>query len=363
MVKFSRLPFLALGIIALLGAMWGGLGRLGWNVHVSDSFLVIPNHGHLMVAGFLGTLIALEQAVALGHKWGFLAPLFTGIGAIAVAVGVTSISHIIPLTLITIGSAILLIITFTVYRQKPALYTEIMMIGAFSLVVGNSLLLNKWPIHKLIVWWMVFPVLTILGERLELARFGPLPKTANFILYTGLIILIAGMPLTILPMQEIGNILTGIAFLIFTFWLFCFDIARQTVKQSGLTRFTAVSLLLGYIWLGAGGVISIYLGITGPMAQGNLYDLFIHAVFLGFTFSMIFGHAPIIFPAILNITISYHPRFYIHLLLLHISLFIRILGDIVPWYEGRLWGGLFNVIAILFFLINTITSIRKTTSN
>ena len=40
-------------------------------------------HGSLMVLGFLGTVIALERAVALRQRWGFLSPALLGIGGVA----------------------------------------------------------------------------------------------------------------------------------------------------------------------------------------------------------------------------------------------------------------------------------------
>jgi len=52
-------------------------------------------------------------------------------------------------------------------------------------------------------------------------------------------------------------------------------------------------------------------------------------------------------------------RFYVHLGLLHIALILRLISDILEWEIGRLWGGMFNGIAILLFLLNTVTSIKK----
>jgi hypothetical protein len=74
---------------------------------------------------------------------------------------------------------------------------------------------------------------------------------------------------------------------------------------------------------------------------------------------MIFGHAPIIFPAILGSPVTYRPAFYIHLVLLHLSLLIRLLGDLANQFEIRRWGGLLNEIAILLFLGMTVYSILK----
>ena len=44
-------------------------------------------HGPLMVLGFLGTLIALERAVALRSTLGYAAPALLGLGGLARAAG------------------------------------------------------------------------------------------------------------------------------------------------------------------------------------------------------------------------------------------------------------------------------------
>ena len=46
-----------------------------------------------------------------------------------------------------------------------------------------------------------------------------------------------------------------------------------------------------------------------------------------FVFAMVFGHAPIIFPAVLRVTVPYHPVFYAPLVLLQASLALRVAGD------------------------------------
>jgi hypothetical protein len=73
---------------------------------------------------------------------------------------------------------------------------------------------------------------------------------------------------------------------------------------------------------------------------------------------MIFAHAPIIFPAVLRLPMAYTPRFYSHLILLHLSLVLRVAGDLLPWYEARLWGGMLNVLVLLLFMANTVLAVR-----
>ena len=108
----------------------------------------------------------------------------------------------------------------------------------------------------------------------------------------------------------------------------------------------ALALLPGYAWLGVGGVLWLR---HGAVLAGPAHDAELHAIFLGFVFSMIFGHAPIIFPAVLNLQIHFQPIYYLPLVILHASLALRILGDILLWQTPRMWVGLLNGIAILTF--------------
>jgi len=146
---------------------------------------------------------------------------------------------------------------------------------------------------------------------------------------------------------DLGVRLSGAGVLGLAFWLLQFDIARQTIKRTGLTRFIAICLLSGYLWLiVSGGVALIY----GAIPAGPIYDAMLHSIFLGFVFAMIFGHAPIIFPAVLGFRIEYHPRFYAPLAILHLSLVLRIVGELAGFGWARLWGGLINAVAVIAYL-------------
>src|SRR5699024_10436733 len=76
-----RLAFLIPAGLAMLAGLDAALLLLGVWAPVSTENL--PDlHGILMVFGFLGTVIALERAVALAKPVGFLAPGLLGLGAI-----------------------------------------------------------------------------------------------------------------------------------------------------------------------------------------------------------------------------------------------------------------------------------------
>ena len=146
--------------------------------------------------------------------------------------------------------------------------------------------------------------------------------------------------------------LTGLGF-----WLLRYDMAKRSIRLQGLSRFMGLALYIGYGWLITAGLLMIW---TGAVTGGYWYDAILHSIFLGCVFSMIFGHAPVIFPVVLKLPVAFRPSFYFHLGLLHLSLLLRIAGDISQIDPLRKWGSLLNAVAILLFLYNTVTSIVDT---
>ncbi|HSE83996.1 MAG TPA: hypothetical protein VLB01_05565 [Thermodesulfobacteriota bacterium] len=361
MKKTHRFRFLIilLGGLALISALWAGLLRLGWNLpSVTISLPLI--HGPLMVSGFLGTLISLERAVALGHRWSYIVPLLSGIGGLVLIIGVHSTLSIALITSSSIGLAFLLI---TIFRRHLALYGIVMILGAFCWCIGNTLWLLGFPFYQVSLWWTGFLILTIAGERLEMSRVLRLPQTARAMFAFATFMFISGAILSAKPFS-VGGKVAGAGMIILAAWLLHYDVARRTAFQAGLARFIAVSLLLGYVWLGIGGILELFFG--GAPA-GFYYDAILHSVFVGFVFSMIFAHAPIIIPSVLNLQafIPFHPLLYVPLIILHTSLAVRVIGDLAQWLPGRKWGGLLNAVAILLFMVNImyLSRIAKRTTD
>ena len=346
-----RFPLMAMGMVALLAALWGGLLRLGWNwPNVRPTLPAV--HGPLMISGFLGTLIGLERAVALRQWWTYVAPLLTSLGAVALIVGVPG--GVGPL-LMALGSLGLVVIFAEIIRRQSGLSEVTMGLGALIWLGGNGLWLAGWPIFSVVPWWAGFLVLTIAGERLELSRFVPVSRANRMAFVSAVGLFLAGLLLAGVAFDN-GERLSGLGMLALSIWLLRYDIARRAVQKPGLTRFVAISLLSGYCWLAVAGLLWLRLG---GVVAGPYYDAVVHAIFLGFVFSMIVGHAPIIFPAVLGMPVPFRSAFYSHLALLHLSLALRVVGDLAVWWQGRMWGGLLNVVAVLLFLGNMALSVRQ----
>ena len=340
-----RVPVMALAMVALLTGVWAGLLRLGWQVPLLAATLPSA-HGPLMVSGFLGTLIGLEGAVALGYWWAYAGPLATALGTVALVTDMPGHPGAIVMTLGSLGCVLT---GGIIIRRQPALFAIIMGLGALAWLVGNALWLVGWPIYRVVPWWAGFLVLTIAGERLELSRLLLLTRRTQLAFLVGVGLLLCGLAMGWVAF-DVGVRVAGMGMLWLAWWLLSYDLARRQVRQAGLPRFTAICLLSGYGWLGVSGALALRFG--GVMA-GPHYDAMLHALFLGFVVAMLFGHAPTILPAVLGAPVPFRPRFYSHLGVLHLSLLLRVGGDLAGWWPGRSWGGLLNGVALGLFLANT----------
>ena len=353
-MKLNRfpLPFLFLAILGLLAALWAGLMRLGWQLPALTPTLAML-HGPIMISGFLGTLITLERAVAMKQKWMYLSPLLSGLGWLLATILPNLPLGVILLTFASLGGVAILT---EIVRRETALHTVTMFLGSLAWLTGNLLWMFGWQIYQVVFFWMAFLVLTIAGERLELSRVLRPSKTQQ-ILFGGIVVIfLAGILLALFNLQ-LGTRLSGLGLLLLPLWSLRNDIAWRNIRHKlPLTRYIAWCLALGFIWLGVGGGLSLGFG---AQVAGPRYDALLHVVFVGFVMSMIFGHAPIILPAILGIPINFQPAFYVHLIVLHVSLLVRVIADYTNQSTLRMWGGLMNEIAILIFIGMTVYSVRK----
>jgi hypothetical protein len=338
---------------ALLGGMGAGLARLGWGMDsLSKGWMLV--HGPLMICGFLGTLICLERGVALASRvpLSLAVPAINAVGALALLLWPDSIAAKV---LLTAGSAGLVLLFAYMFRLHPSRDVAIMAAGAVSWLIGNILWLGGQPVHMVVHWWSAFLILTIVGERLELSRVRRLTRSQQTLLVLTVGVFLAGVALTQVQLV-LGVRVLGAGAILMAAWLLRFDIARRTIRQTGLPRYIAACLLLGYVWLGVGGAIAIWKGL---LIAGPDYEMVLHAFLLGFVFSMIFGHMPIILPALTGLQVTFHPLFYGHLALLHLTLAYRIYGNLVLDQTARRWGGMLNVAAVLLFLLVTAVTVMR----
>jgi len=342
-----HLPLLAVILAAMAIGVLAGLARIGWSVPSVGADRA-GLHGPTLVAGVFGTLIALERAIAMrtvtSRPWtpADLAPILGGAGTLVLLVSGATVP---ALVLLGAGAVGLLAINLDMLRRHPTLDIATMAVGAVILVLADVAWLAGRNVALLTPWWIAFLVLTITGERVELARirFGGPAGRAGFAVAVGLYVVTL---LAVLADASLGARLSGLGLLAITAWLLRHDVAWMTVRHPGFPRYAAICLLGGYVWLGVAGFILV---ASPGLWAGLTYDAFLHAVLLGFVFSMIFAHAPFIVPGIVGRRVGYHPLAWLPLLLLHVSVAARIAGDLLPDQDLRQAAGLLSAVAILFY--------------
>ena len=338
-----RLPALAAGGVSLMAGLYAALLLLGFALPIPRPEL--PDvHGSLMVLGFVGTLVCLERAVALGTRWALVGPACSGLGALVLVLAGPVLAGKL---LLATGGVFLLCIYRALWRRQASVALLAQAAGAFAWYAATLLWLGGFGIPELVPWLATFVVATIAGERLELAHVTLMGPARQRWFLAALATLVAGATATSL-WPDTGAYLFGAGLLAVVAWLVSFDVARRLIRARGLPRYVAVGLLAGYAWLALAGLIW---AAGGSTFAGARYDATAHAVFLGFTMSMIFVHAPIILPAVLRRPLPYRPILYLPLALLHLTLVVRVVvGDVAGVEAVWRWSGAGNVVAVLGFV-------------
>ncbi len=344
-----RITVALVAVSALVLGVWMGLMRIGW-------FFGTPpapgTHGPILVLGFLGTVIGMERAVAVGRSWAWATPILAAGSVITMLTGAPT-----ELTgaLLLVAGSVLVALFATAYRMQPEPHIILMGVGAVAWVLAAGTWLAGEPVPSLVPWLAAFLILTIAGERLELARLIATTRSAKMQLAGAVAVVIVGSAIA-WAYGETGARIAGLGNLLIALWLLRYDIARRTIRLGGVTRYMAAGLLIGYAWLAVSGALWI---TTGLQMASTGYDAALHTLFLGFIMSMIMAHAPIVIPALAGLAFPFGREMWIPLIFLQISVIVRVTGDLTGSYEMKRWGGMLNAIALALLVLIVITTVVR----
>lgn len=325
----ARVWLLLPAAVCLMGGLDAGLVLLGVPAPIPSSRLG-DVHGPVMVLGFLGAVIALERATALRARWGYTAAGLLGLGgALLLSPAPRSVGQVMLLD----GCAALVAVLVALWRRRrdDAVLVEVL---AGCLAVMAALLWVRVDAAVVVPMLSGFIVLTIAAERVELSRVH-LPARAGAVL----VALASAVTLaaTLAPLvPQVGARLFGVALMALVVWLAPRDVAVRMVHARGLPRFAASAMLLGYGWLALAATAWTAAGATHDI---RVYDVLVHAVFLGFAMSMVLAHLPVILPAVVRRAVPYRRALWAPLALLHAALALRVAGDLADVPELVRVGG------------------------
>lgn len=346
-----RRGLLVVAAAAALAAAFAGLARLGYSLAWGPTY--VASHGSLFVLAVFGTVISLERAVALGRRWGLLAPGLSAVAAVLMLAGVASAAWL------TAAAAVALVaINAVMVRRQAAPFTWLMLLGGLVLAVGDVAWALGRPAFEVVPTWIGFFVLTIVAERLELSRLAPTPRWA-----TGVLVAVAGVfaaaACASMFERQWGLPILGVSMALLGAWQLRFDLSRRTVRQHGLPRFAALGVLSGAAWLLVGGAL---FAVPGLPVAGPWNEAALHTVFVGYVLSMVFAHAPITLTSVARVRLAFHPALYGGLALLHVSLVVRVLGSLLESAPLRQAGALANAAALVAFALAVIYARLRTSS-
>ena len=337
--------------ISLLAGLDGALLLLGvWSPVTSTR--LSEWHGPLMVLGFVGTVICLERAVALGHRLAYLVPAVSGLGVIVLLAPLPFDSARAGLALLTLAQLGLLTIYVPLWRRSHDDAVVIQGAGAFCAAGAAALLATGAHVSQIVGWLACYMILTICGERLELSR---LTMARNRALPTLCLAVVAALLVSVVS-PAIGWRVLGVVLIGLAVWLCRHDVARGGLGRGGQAAYIGILLMVGYLWLATAGTVCT---VQGPPISRSGYDAVVHSLFLGFTMGMILGHAPIILPAVLQVRLKWTTWFWLPAFLLEASLLVRIgIGDGLDRSAAVQAGGTVNVLSLLTLVAVVATHIR-----
>lgn len=322
-------------VLAVAGGLWRagvGMPGLGLAAHAAAS------HGALMASVFFGTVIGLERAVALRGATAWSVPVS------ALAAGAAMLSGwawLAGMLLVAAGCASVAVHARLLARERLA-HVALLGVAAAAWLAGNLVFSVSSGHPATLAFWFSFLVLTVTAERLEMTRLTRRRPGAMSTLALLVALLLASAAATLLAPG--AGVAFGAALTALACWLLRHDIARRTVRAAGLPRYMAVCLLSGHAWLALGGIAWALWSAGLPTRDAAL-----HALGLGFLFSMVLGHAPVILPAVARVKVAFGPVFYLPWAVLHAGLAWRLgVSPFIP--DARLEGAIANAAAIGIFV-------------
>lgn len=353
----GRMALLVLVAAAALAGLDAALLRLGAVAPVRSESLA-RLHGPLMVQGFLGTAIALERAVALrvggrrGDAWGFAAPVLGAAGTLLALAQVAGapVARAVPAAAWAVGMASLCAIYLGVWRRQASAAVLVQALGAVAGLGGALLWLRGLEVAALVPWWAGFLVLTVIGERVELARVAfASERVETRVVAEACAVAVALV--AALVSAEVGYTVLGVALGVLVVDVGLRDVARRTIRLPGAARLMAACMIAGYGWA---MVTAVVWAVGGPAWDGWRYDASVHALTIGFALSMVVAHAPVIVPALARRPLPYHPVMWVGVGLLHGGLVLRVVAGARGAEPAWRLGGAVGVVAVLVVLVTVV---------
>ncbi len=337
-------------LLVLVSGITGGFLRTGCFVFPGQGISMA--HGLLMTGGFMGSLISMERNLEMKQKGWAIVPVLSMSSAVFFILGELTVG----LVLLILSSIGLIAMVYFQSMNHPKAGKWMMLIGALCWLTGNLLVYKSNMIAMGSSWWEAFILLTILGERLQLSSERSWANRYLAVLLVLFGIFFFGM---FLPFHGNGTIFMGYAIVGIGTWFLVSDLHEGVLSNSSENRFCKLAILLGYTWL-IGHGIWLLIGSSHPY----FYDVLLHTFFLGFAFSMIWGHAPKLLPLFLNLRGTvFYDKLWWGIMVFEFSLASRMVASILEIPPLRkvfvVINGLVILLMFIMLLVGLVAKVRR----
>ncbi len=347
-----------IGILSFVFAVVLGVWRIaltrGFELpSIPESF---PPHGNLMVGAFLGTLIIFERMFALPVKWLLWVPYAWGLSSILIHTDLVYFKILSILALLGWG-----LHRFIAYRTFKHL--GIPLVEFLSYVVLTFALFHQNGLAGSVessLAGLSFAVAVIGVERIELTLSSE-RKTAKIVyvlLVIYLLLLVFNLFYNLTP-QLIGFVLILVAFgMVYNDPVVISALKRSKLPQTTFHKFSRETLIVGYIWIFLAG-LSLVLWDFIPMQKDVVY----HSIGLGFIFTMILSHAPVVLGSTLSKMPKKTPSRFLFYAFQFMTL-MRISADLFVSNFVELWAwsgwitGIFHFVIFIAYILTVLKSFR-----
>ncbi len=350
-----RIPWPYRGMI-LLGGFYFIAGILAgiWRIAVTRGVgipsvpLWIPPHGHLMLGGFLAALIQFERMIGLRINRLVWVPYVYSSTAVLLHTGnrLVLVLHLVAL----VGWFIHRWMAYQAFHHAGKPLVESVAYATLS----SALMCQGGPAAnpQAALAAFSFPVAAIAVERLEISlqfkKKGAIAVLWAIVCWCVLWNAAVWLRQPALSWMGVTGLLLVIAVAKYDSTLFVSDsVGMQTMHQ-----FHRVALRIAYAWLISG---CVFLALWNLVPGAIVKDVVFHLFGLGFIFSMILGHAPIILPAALGKLQPKRPVWWPFLIfqfatLLRVGCDFAILFSLNTWVWSGWVSGLIHLGSFLTFM-------------
>ncbi|MDG7029913.1 MAG: hypothetical protein JRN38_06685, partial [Nitrososphaerota archaeon] len=229
------------------------------------------------------------------------------------------------------------------------------LLSAFSLPAGNV---------GFVMTLLLFPVVFVLGERVELTSLATKSSSDRFVPALIMVAVALGLfGLDAWSLTSMTLVAFGLTGLTFGFFLVNERKARPNATALPFQKYVRNHVELAYVWGLAGSVFGVAYSLS-PLFV--FYDAFIHSLALGFIGLMFLAHGPIILPMVTRRQFDNAKLSSIPLAILMVALVTRIGSELALLYDGA-WllnlsvavSGWLVLLAVAAFFVEILRGTRR----